>query len=63
MVHPFLFLGASLKVEIITDIVYIGGKKPFAYRGDVITLTKAYAQDLIDKGLARPYKKLKPEEE
>jgi len=51
-----------LKVEIIVDIVYIGGKQPFVRKGDIVTLTKAFAQDLIDRGLARPYKKTAEEE-
>lgn len=60
--HPPLLLGVLLKVEIIVDIVYIGGKQPFARKGDIVTLTKALAQDLIDRGLARPYKKTAEEE-
>lgn len=57
-----MLLGVSLKVEIIADIVYIGGKQPFVRKGDVVTLSKAFAQDLVDKGLARPYKKAAEEE-
>jgi hypothetical protein len=55
-------LGVSLKVEIIADIVYIGGRQPFVRKGDIVTLTKAFAHDLINRGLARPYKKTAEEE-
>lgn len=50
-----------MKVEILVEVLYVGGSQPFAYRGDVLTLSKALAQALIDKGLAQAYKKHKEE--
>jgi hypothetical protein len=50
-----------LKVEILVEVLYVGGSKPFAYKGDVLTLSRVLAQTLVEKGLARPYKKNKEE--
>lgn len=50
-----------MKVEILVEVLYVGGSKPFAYKGDVLTLSKVLAQSLIEKGLAQPHKKNKEE--